>query len=313
MGDTITVQSWKQLVESLRYYEGQCEWACRGESYQWTDCKPSIDRISHHWANDTAGRLILEDVLTDRFISQAAPYLQTFELGILHNPFTAMMLMRHFGAPTRLMDWSGSLWVAAYFAAAKDHTPEGDPKADGRIRFFDKYQLEDNVGSAYGTETQSYDKPSEARAKANNGLMRLFDADVVESPDWHSWLVCQFMLNGTFPRMTAQQGFFTMASKLDKDHWTLAKEMIRLGGKGRGCHEIRIERAAKPEILHGLARMGITAASLYPGLEGIGMSLTAFALHSHLDNGVKRKLNRDWRSKIPHDGAPSHHSAPPSA
>jgi hypothetical protein len=54
-----------------------------------------------------------------------------------HNDLVALMVLRHYGAPTRLLDWSLSPYVAAYFAVS-----EGD--RNGELWAFNEPQYELN-------------------------------------------------------------------------------------------------------------------------------------------------------------------------
>lgn len=265
-------------------------WACRGEPKAYPDCYPTLDReLLPLWKDDIEGRLFIEEVLQVRFAEHAQIYLNQPERELLEEPLAAMMLMRHFGVPTRLVDWSESLWVALYFASASNMDD------DGRVRCFDKYQLTRNVMAKHPEADDWMKEHHPGRLNANmvgtSGL--LADYLVARRP---RVLTCQYLMWYKFPRLIAQQGFFTVATKPFEDHWLLAQEMLAIDTAGQGCMELTIAKAAKPEILDGLARMGITASSLYPGLDGIGMALQAFVRHSHLDIGVKEMLGRDWRS-----------------
>lgn len=86
------------------------EWVFRGQSYPWP-LKPSIER------NVDPARIrlsIIEKQLIRDFQNHAHHYLA--------NPpgeqeeLEWLALMQHYGAPTRLLDWSRSPYVAAFFA-----------------------------------------------------------------------------------------------------------------------------------------------------------------------------------------------------
>jgi len=69
------------------------------------------------------------------------------------------------------------------------------------------------------------------------------------------------------PRMAEQQGRFTMSLAIHQDHACMISA-IRTHVK-----RLIIPYAAKPAILAELRRMNITAAALFPGIDGLGRSI----------------------------------------
>jgi hypothetical protein len=69
--------------------------------------------------------------------------------------------MQHYGAPTRLLDWSKSLYVAAYFAAMSS-LDEEDEEKDGAIWCFDPEMLRDIATLKCGSELSPEGVPLEA-------------------------------------------------------------------------------------------------------------------------------------------------------
>ena len=285
-GSSITVSDWTDLARRLMCIEGRCVWSARGEARRYARIEPTLDRITQEWKEDLTGRLFVEQVLLRRFMDQAVmsltPAEQLTHSPLLAQPATALILARHYAAPTRLLDWTDSLWIAAYFACSDC------PDQAGFIRYFDRYQLTHNAGGQYGNETTELWSPTE------KGYW-LFNDDEIRRA--HRWVVSYHLEGPRFPRMYNQQGLFTIASWPYADHWTLIRKMFRAGRKGCGFGLIKIEARAKPGVLQGLSRMGISAATLYPGLDGLGKSLSAFAGFSHLDTGIQECLRRPWRRR----------------
>lgn len=275
MAGTVTIKTWKQLVAALTQIDGSSAWACRGEPRPYRTVHPSIDRRMERWGDDIAGRLHVEQLALIRFMTQAHLDQSLDERQLygymLESPQTAMMLMQHYAGPTRLADWSESLWTSAHFACALC------PDTDGQIRYFNRYALEKAAHAKYGEETNAIWNESGA-------VLNLFNPEWVRTA--HRWAVCYYLTGRRFPRLNAQQGFFTLASRPNLDHWRLIRRMLRPRDYGL----IRIKAAAKPQILKHLAGMSITEKSVYQGLDGLGHAISSFVSYSHLDLGVQRNL-----------------------
>jgi len=99
------------------------EWLCEGttgiiyrgqESASW-GLVSSIDRNPAK-QGDFMANLDDENSLVRSFAENTTGLLGTIESKFCENITTSMMVMQHYGAPTRLLDWTRSRAVAAYFA-----------------------------------------------------------------------------------------------------------------------------------------------------------------------------------------------------
>jgi hypothetical protein len=106
------------------------------------------------------------------------------------------MVLRHYGVATRLLDWSKSPCIAAYFATV------GDAKYNGEIWAFDE-PLYEEVGAK--------------QWEPWGGKRPYWTAFSLREPT--DWFVCQFYQSYQgFPRLEAQQGAFTMTARFGRDH-----------------------------------------------------------------------------------------------
>jgi hypothetical protein len=186
--------------------------------------------------------------------------------------------MQHYGVPTRLLDWTKSAWVAAYFASF------GDWESDGYVYGFHRHSLEDSLRSQFRRELKQLvwglhpgdkkfsDDPWDS-AKVNDKLF--FPNEAAKLSDWVATYYCR---QPHFPRLIAQQGVFTFASKPDLDHWNQINKLLH-----DDCFVVEIKALAKAEILRGLNSIGLNGGTLFPGPDGIGRSLEGFARAWPLD------------------------------
>ena len=95
-------------------------WVFRGLTKFDSKLETTLERAAKRFGVDFTDLPNLEDGLLRHFKRQAHRYLT--HLPQADDPIQWLALMRHYGAPTRLMDWTFSFFVAVYFAVeeAKD-------------------------------------------------------------------------------------------------------------------------------------------------------------------------------------------------
>jgi hypothetical protein len=212
-----------------------------------------------------------------RFQERAPMYLDAVQQRLLTtdrfgNPeievaFGMQTVMRHYGAPTRLLDWSESPWVSLYFACEDAASPIGAVPRVGRILAFDRMALQREIESRYWDQSASHAEHVQTGGRL---VPRLFTRHFAESAG--EWAVCYHHYDPAFPRLVAQQGLFTFASRPWLDHWQTIKALCPTR-----CIEIHIAPELKAETLRRLMGMGLTAATLFPGVEGVSREILSFA------------------------------------
>jgi len=148
------------------------------------------------------------------------------------------VVMQHYSAPTRLLDWSCSPWVALYFACCE----------------------QDKDASIFIADYRKVVADGDSRLRTiGKGFYKL-------STEQDSQDILHFITSrNTNERIEAQQGMFSACTNPLIDH----KQLIKNVG---GLHEIVIPQHMKHEIMSELYRMNITAKTLYPGIDGLGKS-----------------------------------------
>ena len=252
------------------------DWVFRGQRYPWP-LQPSLERIA---GRVISGRLTaIENPLVREFMSRAHHYTgdpprEDDELGCL-------ALMQHHGAPTRLLDWTISPFVAAFFAVEKP--PQGDPPEAPVIWAVNRRELVEDVKRVVRFVDTSTPPEQIAESEA-------FLRTIPPSPDPYRPLEITFLKRRgrsqrplVIPdqpirmseRLSVQQGIFLRASP---PNWPFEDALIyvlanREDGQSAALHKLRIDPEERLHLLEELHRMNISAESLFPGLDGFARSL----------------------------------------
>ena len=246
--------------------------ACRGVADRDRPLITSLDRILDSKL-DYRERLAEERAIIEKFKIRAKEYLSYIEERFLfygkQPSIAGLAVLQHYGAPTRLLDWTYSPWVALYFAAINH------PERDGAVWWFNHESFEKEVGERWKKEIYDMDK---YRKPPDNEVYLEATAFDPDGPPWitgHHYLI-------KFHRLEVQQGHFTVAGRLGEDHGEriadifdnrLTAPLIQIE---RQYSRIIIPAKWKQEVLNRLRIMNIHAKSLdYPGADHVGKSLTS--------------------------------------
>jgi FRG domain-containing protein len=255
--DTIEAASFEEFVRQLTDVlpttsaENNAYWF-RGQSNSSWNLEPTFLRSSDRLGLCATTAVELETEALKAFRSKAHLFVSPHLLDKVRTTLCWWALMQHHGAPTRLLDWTISPYVAAYFAAQQDVA-----KQPGAVWCFCSQKL-----------TQVFEE--------QHGPLPDFAAS--EAPDWCEHKLeelsgQQIVIPLTFAyasneRIVAQQGRFTMCFKVQQKHDCIINQL--------GSAYIRkflIPHDRKPDFLLRLREMNITGSVLFPGIDGLGQSI----------------------------------------
>jgi hypothetical protein len=240
------------------------QFAFRGEANRQWRLTPSLLRRAPY--TDSGKLLVAEQEAMRAFMAQAHLHLAAEHLPQKDESEFELewwALMQHFGAPTRLLDWTLSPFVAAYFAI------EQLPDADGVV----------SVVSANAVQMGLNDNFKKFGAGVVDVRPKMFRAD---APDLGVFFWDQGRRRSA--RSVAQQGLLSVTSNVANHHgriFDIATKTTQPGtydalrSKGIFPAERWIFPAAiKAHMLSSLRSANIAAHSIFPGLDGVGRSVT---------------------------------------
>ncbi len=175
-----------------------------------------------------------------------------------NNVIEWLALMRHYGAPSRLLDWTYSFYIAVFFALEQANS-------DCAVWALEKYSLKEN---------REHKIPKEVWKILKD------DEDVEDCKTWNKvfknkkpiplvYPVNPFKLN---ERIVTQQGDCLCPSDISK---TFEENLAAVLSDKHKLYKyiIKWDPEERRDILLNLHRMNINRATLFPGLGGFAQSL----------------------------------------
>ena len=209
---------------------------------------PSIDRPPRE-RQGRAVKLYLERRSIEAFRENVVRPTNQSEQLAMSDPHIALMVLRHYDVPTRIMDWSESQHVAAFFAC------EGHQGSDAELWAFDRllYQSEGLKQWDVG--------PPVTRNGQFHPQYTMFIAELGSI----DWFICSIYFPQTFPRQNAQKGWFALTPRFEVDH---ALHIARLLKSPAACLRLIIPAGLKLDLMtHLRITRGVHRSALFPDLE----------------------------------------------
>jgi len=166
------------------------------------------------------------------------------------NDFDWLILMQHYGVPTRLLDWSESPLVSLYFAVISES--RGSRQKDGALWVLEPGKLNKN--------TNSMDDPY-IPAFEEDEYMADFQTIKYDSGTSAGLMPIAAIATRNNPRIQAQLGTFT-----------ISRSKIPIEEVGDRSHVIKytIPKESKAEIAEELKLLGLGKFQIFPELSSIG-------------------------------------------
>jgi len=244
--ETLHITNWNEFVSLTSACDG---WAFRGLPDADWQMRSSLSRYLQSFVPDQASWRQREERALRIFRRKAHNYVP--DAAVLADNIRCMALMQHHGAPTRMLDFTKSPFVAAFFALYRTT----------------------RTSAVYALDT-----PTLWRAAPRNapGLRReLIDPRVPGNFERFFASNSEDLIWTGEPeqmdrRLVAQSGTFVVPGVLDKP----LDEIIR--GYESGSPLIRkivLPPGIREEAMLSLYRMNITHATLFPDLDGLARSI----------------------------------------
>lgn len=245
-----TQQSDARPAESAYLFRGQAK-------IEW----PLIPSLLRHLRGcSSAEALEVEGLALEEFQRLAHLHLSASVLPQARNDLPGWWtLMQHYGAPTRVLDWTESPFIAAYFAVEKHGEDPGAiwcAHVDEIGRFMSQFPAYPTIPFQGARLLRDPEAPQ----------VLYFTRTTVQTE-----------------RMAAQQTAMSLSAQILTDHGAAIATALREkheqqvpGTQGVPGYFIRLVIPArlKLDFLFRLRAMNITAGPLFPGIDGLGRAVT---------------------------------------
>ena len=277
---TITeFSSWDDLKKAFAF---RPLWGFRGQTNHRWPLETNLYRQARLNQNEDLCLLSREKWVLYQFRRFAHHYQDAF--GALETPLDWLSVIQHYGGPTRLLDFTYSLYVAAFFATENTDT-------DSAIWAINTPTIEAAMYEHLNFSTKG--AIHEIRQAHNDKFNELFENPTdactlipVEPARMHErmWTQQGFFVCPTQPNLSFMNNFARAVGisaqkikraapqpwtdELDHGSWS------ELGEEGcLALIKIRLPFDQHEDIKNDLETMNINAATLFPGLEGFARSL----------------------------------------
>lgn len=283
----VRCSNWKDLLD---VYRDKCkkknDWVFRGLTDSRWKLESTLERAALDRLNVHPSKLNhVERGLVRDFQRKAHHYAPSHELPGEDDYLGWLALMRHHTAPSRLMDWTYSFWVAVHFAIldsspVKEVPRKGKGKKDAVwpvVWALDICNLKDEVERNVPEIKKLRRKNKKAKKRNDHDFDAFKDFDLVKRiimPGEASksidavYPLNPYRLNA---RLYHQNGLFLVPCNVRR---TFQENLCAIPRVEKCFTKVVIEPRRKLilEVVDHLRRMNISEATLFPGLDGFARS-----------------------------------------
>lgn len=253
----INLKSWNEIHDYQRR-----DWIYRGQKSAAWPLRSSFERLCDRWKIAPSRRLKTESHLRREFARTYHLYGQ--HIPKRHAQIEWMSLMQHHGTPTRLLDFTYSIYIAAYFALEDAEDKCAVWAVDGVWVINQSVAQYCKIGKS---EAAIFKEPtSEKHEKVASKL--LFDGQSAMA----AVQLSPFQMN---ERLRTQRGTFLapgdVSVSFENNIQSLPDYRLR-----NYIVKIVISKKLRKTAIIQLNEMNISRASLFPGLDGYAQSLGVY-------------------------------------
>lgn len=242
----VSISSWGEFVALTGELDG---WAFRGQQDGRWPLLSSLSRYLNAFVPDKSTWQIREERAIRIFRRKAHNFLHN--ASALSDDLRCLALMQHHGAPTRLLDFTKSPFVAAFFALER--------------------ATSDAVVYALNTPVLWTAAPRSARGLTRDSIDRRKTGNF---QDYFLQNKFQILWTGEpeemDERLVAQSGTLVVPGVLDA---SLDDILMEYPDATDLIKKIILHRRIRSDAMKALYRMNITNATLFPGLDGLAESI----------------------------------------
>jgi len=244
--EEVRVKSWIDFVALSSELDG---WAFRGQQDARWPLLTSLSRYLNAYIPDHASWRLREERAIRIFRRKAHNYLG--DPSVLDNALRCLALMQHHGAPTRLLDFTKSPFVAAFFALER-------ATGDAAVYALNTPRL----WRAVPREHPDMDRDAiDPRQPGNFERLFLPNANAI------IWTGEPTEMDR---RLVAQSGTLVVPGMLDKPFDEILQHY---GEPATLLKKIVLPPMVRDEAMKALYRMNVTNATLFPDLDGLARSI----------------------------------------
>jgi hypothetical protein len=262
----------EELLRALQSYRtAGSRWIFRGQPDADYGLAPSLERLVFD------DRSALGAFLTLEAEEYALTAFKRSALQLVHSPPAAndelewLSLMRHHGAPTRLLDWTKSPYVGAFFAVADASSTK--PSA---VWVIDGASIKEE---AVLLLHRDFPELQQLPLYTQIGSAEVFPLILRKMANYFLGPVVPVEPLIRNERLTLQQGLFLCSVSLVCSLELNLKHMLfraqeSAGSRSHWLHKLVIDPQVRVPLLRHLHTMNISYATLFPGIDGFARSIS---------------------------------------